>query len=32
MAKQVPWNSVIYSRFVELAMLNETEQFILKPR
>lgn len=32
MSKQVPWNTVIYSRFVELAMLNETEKYILKPR
>lgn len=32
MAKQVPWNNFIYSRFCELAMLSEEEQFILRTR
>ena len=32
MAKEVPWNRVIMERFTHLAMLNETEQEILRTR
>lgn len=32
MSKQVPWNKYIVERFIELAMLNEEEQMILRTR
>lgn len=32
MAKEVPWNKFIVERFVEVAMLNEEEQMILRTR
>lgn len=32
MAKQVPWNKFIVERFVELAMLTEEEEEILRSR
>ena len=32
MAKQVPWNRVIYDEFVELGSLNEFEKRLLKDR
>lgn len=32
MSKQVPWNKVIVERFIELAMLNDEEQEILRTR
>lgn len=32
MSKQVPWNKAIFERFVELAMLGEEEQNIMRTR
>lgn len=32
MSKEVPWNKFIVERFVEVAMLNEEEQMILRTR
>lgn len=32
MSKQVPWNKYIVERFIELAMLNEEEEMILRTR
>lgn len=32
MAKQVPWNKIIYDEFVRLGDLNEFEQRLLKDR
>lgn len=32
MAHEVPWNKIIVERFVEMAMLSEEEQMILRTR
>lgn len=32
MAKQVPWNEIIYTEFVRLGMLNEFEREVLRTR
>lgn len=32
MAKQVPWNKIILDEFVELALLTEDEQKIMRTR
>lgn len=32
MAKQVPWNTIIYDEFVKLGGLNEFEQRLLRDR
>lgn len=32
MAKQVPWNKIITERFIELAMLNKDEEWVLRTR
>lgn len=32
MAKQVPWNEIIYSEFCRLAMLSDFEKDVLKTR
>lgn len=32
MAKQVPWNKIILEKFIEVAMLNEEEEAIMRTR
>lgn len=32
MSKQVPWNKIIVEHFIELAMLSDEEQMILRTR
>ena len=32
MAKQVPWNKFILEEFIELALLNSEEEFVLRTR
>lgn len=32
MSKQVPWNKIIVEHFIELAMLSEEEQMIIRTR
>lgn len=32
MSKEIPWNKFIVERFVEMAMLNEEEQMVLRTR
>lgn len=32
MAHQVPWNKIILERFIELAMLNDEEEQIIRTR
>lgn len=32
MTKQVPWNKVILEEFIELALLNEEETFLIRTR
>lgn len=32
MAHQVPWNNVIIEEFIKCALLNETEEYIIRSR
>ena len=32
MSKQVPWNKIILERFIELAMLTEDEEAVMRTR
>ncbi len=32
MAKQVPWNKLILEEFIELALLNSEEEFVIRTR
>lgn len=32
MAKQVPWNKLILEEFIDLALLNSEEEFVLRTR
>lgn len=32
MSKQVPWNKIILEKFIEIAMLNEEEEAIMRTR
>lgn len=32
MSKQVPWNKIILERFIELAMLTDEEEMIMRTR